>query len=252
MIKRLIVIGDVHGTHLELQKLLVKLEANTDTDLIWCTGDAFDRAGKDCAQKVYEIFKTYKIQYIYGNHDSELADKIRNNKPIHKPWYKDWWESFSDEAKKWFLDSQKYYEFIDLFGKKILLVHAGVDSCRAVDKTDPRVLCTLQCIEPRGTGKPYSRMNKDGSNAAYFWTKWLSDELNNNYKDMTIVFGHTTHWPKDERHTHCDKFNVSTFNNDWGSVHGGELAAVVFEEGKVYFESVKSVKDYYFESYKQK
>ena len=219
--RRLIVVGDCHGTWVELRKLLAKVEADPIKDDIYCTGDAFDRAGPDCAMKVYEAFKDYNIKYIYGNHDAELAYKVKNNLQINKPWYKDWWNSYNQEAKDWFLQTEQYYYFDCTH--KALLVHAGVDPVIPIEKTDPRTLCTIQCINPRGMGKPYERMKKDGVNVAYYWTNWLTDDLNNNYKDMSIVFGHTVHWPEnhESRYRRFDKINVSIFNNDWGAVHGG-------------------------------
>ncbi len=248
MTKKFIAIGDIHGVYKELQKLLDKLEVS-DKDEVWAVGDAFDRAGPTCAMKVYEIFQKYNINYIWGNHDGELAFKIKSNIPVMKPWYSDWWNNFNTEAKDWFLKSEKYYHYDQ--EKKILLTHAGVYPYRHWTQTDPRVLCTIQCMTPWNEKNEFDKLRMDYSNIANYWPKWLDDEKSM-YNDINIVFGHTRHDLPHDRIYDIPSRNIKCYATDWGAVRGLDLAAFVWEDGVCRFESVKAEKDYYYESYKKK
>ena len=254
VVGRLIAIGDIHGCHIELQELLDIIQPSFDSgDDVWAVGDAFDRAGPKCAMEVYKIFKKYDIKYLYGNHDGELKDKIINNKTIHKPWFKDWWDSFDSEAKEWFLAAEKYYHFYDksIYGRDVLLVHAGIDPEKDYEYLDPRVLCTIQCVDPMAIDKRlrYFKAKKDWSNRCNYWPNWFKPE--GRYQDMDIVFGHTPHMPHEQcEYRPLDKLWI--YAVDSGCCRGGFLSAYILDKdvGVATVCRVKAKKDYYFESYK--
>lgn len=228
----------------------------TPNDEVWAVGDAFDRAGPKCAFEVYKIFMRYGIKYLYGNHDGELKGKVTRKEDIQKPWYRDWWDSFDEEAKDWFLAAEKYYQFYDksVFGKNVLLVHAGVDPEKSWHYHDPRTLCTIQCINPLDNNdlrQRYCKIKKSWSNRANYWPNFFKED--GLYHDMHIVFGHTPHMPDEQTVYYC-KNDVVCYAVDSGCCRNGYLSAYILdsEVGSPSVCVIKSEKDYYYESYKQK
>ena len=271
MIKdRLIIFTDMHGCYQEFETLIKRVGVTCD-DFAVVLGDGFDRHGKDSAQKVYELIRDYEMKYIFGNHDSELFSKIRDNKPIHKPWYRDWWESFKPEARTWFLniglEKEKivpckgaffykqtpfYIKINGLVGDPgILLVHAGINPHLSLEKHDPRTLCTIQCVSKLGIGGSfrYERLAKGNVNQAYYWTNTLKDALPE-YDNTHIIYGHSSK-KVGEHEVEVKERNIKATCLDFGCVHGHQLGCLVIDNKtkETRLETVQAPKDYYRESY---
>ena len=76
MNKRVIAIGDIHGCHEELTRLLARLQVTSDDRLI-LLGDLINR-GPD-STKVLDIVRQYDCVPLLGNHELRLLEHYRSN-----------------------------------------------------------------------------------------------------------------------------------------------------------------------------
>lgn len=78
MKQRRIVIGDVHGCYLTLQKLLVEEVKLTSNDFVYFLGDLIDRGPrvKQTVDFVVELWEDGKALAIRGNHEDMLLNSL--------------------------------------------------------------------------------------------------------------------------------------------------------------------------------
>lgn len=135
MNSRTFVVGDVHGCHKTLCKLLydgLKIEAN---DSLYFLGDLIDR-GPAVRETVDEIMKLQKemiCQIVRGNHEQMLLDSVTDISSLAL-----WYENGCEQTLASFgigHPSQLKKEYLDFFGSlpyyielgEFILVHGGLN-----------------------------------------------------------------------------------------------------------------------------
>ncbi len=79
------VIGDIHGCHNTLIKLLSKIKKKYKSVPLYCTGDLVDRGNFN--SHVIEVVKEENINFVTGNHDLMFYYTITDPaNPIGYPW----------------------------------------------------------------------------------------------------------------------------------------------------------------------
>lgn len=207
-----IVVGDIHGCYKELKQLIIDLkdnqEYNKDTDRLIFLGDYIDR-GKDSCKVIQYIKELQKendnVIALMGNHEKMCIEYITQNENI---WLYNGYQatlnsygSYKELIKdvEWMKSLPLYYE-----DENYVYAHAGINPNKPLkENSDYELLWQRE-------GFVYSR--------AMF--------------DKTVIFGHTP--------SQCvaqnDKPYKTSANNvgiDTGCVFGGNLTALIIENGEV-------------------
>ena len=207
---RKIVIGDVHGCYLELIMLLNKAGYNPTQDDLIFVGDLVNR-GPD-SKKVIDFIKAQNAVSILGNHEYYLLESTRlgehqqNVYQQMKLAFKEEFDELIDYLKTWPL----YLEFDDY-----IVVHAGIDINKSIDKTSPSFLVQVREIK-----------NANGDSQAWF------QDYNG---EKTIIFGH---WAK-----LGGLIRSNLIGLDLACVYGGSLRAVILPSREII--EVKAQKAYF-------
>lgn len=119
MIKRLGIIGDLHGEHDRLARLLDWF-AGIGVDAIICTGDVAD--GRGCINRSCELLHEGGVTTVAGNHDRWLlTDKVRHLEGAHCR------EELDDTSFEYLSTLPRWRELDTIHGK-LLLCHGVLDN----------------------------------------------------------------------------------------------------------------------------
>ena len=126
-------ISDIHGNLLALKAVLADIKS-IGCDTVLCTGDLVGYG--PFPNEVIDEIRSQNIQTVMGNYDEAVGFKLpvcgcHIDDPVQK--------RYSDHALKWTIDhtsaqSREYLRSLpeqlslDISGKKLLIVHASVDS----------------------------------------------------------------------------------------------------------------------------
>lgn len=213
---RTIIIGDVHGCHLELAQLLREVQVVPGRDRVIFIGDLINK-GPDC-KRVWELFRAVRGESIMGNHEWSMLQLLDGDLNKHTK-YLARLESHLGKELPAFVRSVRRWPFWMEVGD-YLLVHAGLAPGKHPSETDPWVLTTIRTWD--GIGKDL--LNPDNP-------PWY--EL---YKgDQTAVFGH---WAA-LRGLQRDHI----IGLDTGCVYGGMLSALILPDRR--FVRVTARRPYY-------
>jgi serine/threonine protein phosphatase 1 len=213
--RKIYIIGDIHGCIDELNKLLDKLPITTD-DLLIFVGDYIDR-GPDSKAVVSRIMNLEhkNIIPLMGNHEQMMLNYLE--KGLADPsWMYNGYEAtvrsydidevsshrkFRSDMKN-ILDSEGHLDFLNslkLFYEEddFIVVHAGLDPYN-FDERDPETLL------------------------------WIREEfiMASVTYPKTVIFGHTR---MKEPFIRQDRIGIDT-----GCVYGGPLTAIELTERKIY------------------
>jgi hypothetical protein len=243
--KRIAVIGDIHGCYEEFQELVDALKWHS-VDEIWTVGDLVDRGPSNA--KTIDICLNNNIKSVCGNHeDSILSLKKRAVDGIIKIKNQEKQRTLDElEEKHWdYIKALPYLHIDDKLG--LIIVHGGVWPKIPIYK-QPVGVCRAQMIHPdkpgalRWWGKEaensYGSKTEEQSKLEG-WSRWykLYD-----YKE-DIIFGHSTFA---QPMVYQPKNSGKCIGIDTGSCFGGSITACVYDSsGKFYFVSVKSKKVYF-------
>lgn len=121
MSQRTIAIGDIHGCHLALDKLLRDLEITSD-DTVIVLGDVIDRGpgSKQAVEQLLALEKSCRLVSLLGNHE-EMLIEARDGGIIESTWlryggretldsYGGGYESVPDRHWEFFLSGRDYFE----------------------------------------------------------------------------------------------------------------------------------------------
>lgn len=86
MTKRTVAIGDIHGCHIALERLLDELQI-TPSDTIIVLGDVVDRGPgtKQAIDRLIELQSQCELVFLMGNHEEMMLDS-REGKSIERMW----------------------------------------------------------------------------------------------------------------------------------------------------------------------
>jgi serine/threonine protein phosphatase 1 len=168
--ERTIVIGDIHGCYDEFQLLLEKVNWNESKDRLVLVGDIINKGPKS-TEMLEWIFMHPTVVCLLGNHEWAFLQYL------NEPFEHEQFEALSHEFKKdrkhlisWIEELPLFYEDNDL-----IVVHAGLQPGKEIEKQDRRILTTIRTWD--GNGQDL----KNPDNPAWF---------DFYYGPKTIVFGH--------------------------------------------------------------
>jgi serine/threonine protein phosphatase 1 len=211
MIKRQIVIGDVHGCYYEMLDLLSAVSYNDNDDVIF-VGDIVDRG--PCSWEMIDWVQTHpNVQCCMGNHERK---HIRSHRGTVRP------SRAVTATKNHIIDlfgEQRYEEVLDFFESMPLFVqtehalvtHGFYDVKLHIEDQDERVLCGVMS----GASILERKYGKDP------WYELYAKKAN-----QPIIVGHLNY-------THSDKplvFDDLVYGLDTSCYGGGALTALVLPD----------------------
>jgi len=199
---RTLVIGDVHGCRVELQRWLDEVAFDPAQDALVFVGDLVAK-GPESAN-VVRIARELGARTTRGNHDAHCLRWFHDRHAKVSPHHRAVCETL-DDADWSYLDATPLY--LRLERLDTIVVHAGIDPARPLDAQDPKHLMNMRSIREDGTVS--KRIE-----AAPWASRWPGP--------ARVVFGHDAVRGL-QRHTHA-------IGLDTGCVYGGALTGVVFEE----------------------
>lgn len=203
MKKRTLVIGDVHGCHKELKKLLKEVKADPRHDRIIFIGDLINKGPS--SKGVWELYREMNAVSLLGNHELSmlmLADgKVHKHTKYFDKLKKEFGSSFDTlvrDVRKWPLWLKE---------KGVMMVHGGLVPGLKPEETDPWDLVTIRTWDGKGDDL------KNEKNPPWF------DFYKG--KDL-VVFGHWAALGGLNR--------KQVIGLDTGCVYGGELTCLILPE----------------------
>lgn len=205
--KRTIFIGDVHGCHDEMMKMLDAVRFSPEDDEIYFTGDLIGKGPN--ALKTVQTVEQNHFKSVLGNWEAHLLKYISVPQELWTDKIKRFFDSLEDPfwianaVKKWPL----WYDT-----PQALLVHAGLEPGKQrLENMNPNVLLSIR------TWSGSAEEMKSPANPAWFecvtWSK-------------PIVFGH---WAAK------GLVDIPGFHGlDSGCVYGKKLSAYCIEENRLY------------------
>ncbi len=245
---RVIIIGDVHGCIEELDLLLEKLILRSD-DHICFIGDLIDKGphSVDVVRRYVQLTKEYIVTLILGNHEEKFFRYLhhvsagtgieRQMKGIEE------FPTFMTELTKEEIDKLKeaFYTFkVENLG--IVLLHGGISNVvkfpfpenypyneKAAKQFKGLELITkIRFLNPNDK---FVGLGEEGPEDTY-WAERYTGKFGH------VYFGHQPFIQPEPK-----RFPFAT-GLDTGCVFGGWLTAVVLENGKDSFCSIKALKTY--------
>ncbi len=206
MTRRTLIIGDVHGCHLELAQLLKEVKADPKEDRILFIGDLINKGPS--SRGVWELYREMNGQAVLGNHELSALELAKGNQHKHGKYY----EQLQHDFGRYFVDfihdiSQWPLWYED---HALMLVHGGLAPGLHPDQTDPWVLVGIRTWDGEG------RDLKNPKNPAWF-DLYEGDDL--------VVFGHWAALGGLNR--------ANVIGLDTGCVYGGALSCLILPERKI-------------------
>lgn len=242
--KRNIIIGDVHGMSVELQKLTDMLELRP-TDKVVFAGDLVDKGPEsiEVVRMVRELSQRFDVTVVEGNHE-EKHRRFRKHRKNGTG--TDLTMKGSDEMGQ-ITDglSPEDVAFMDAFvpfhrvpEHNVLVVHGGIPGAMAEFPETVEELKGWSSKKRRSFGKTLRTRFVDRETGKMlplgdqkdsdpFWAEVYNGRFGH------VVFGHEPFMDGPGQFPHATGV-------DTGAVFGGRLTAVVFDEGGRTFASVKS------------
>lgn len=215
--KRVAIIGDVHGTIDELYQLYRALGSYSIDEIRHC-GDLVDR-GPDSGACV-EFCRHRGIEGVLGNHESVLLERYWKGKgKILNEDKERTFASIRSDADWQYLRSLPYLHVDDEMG--VVYVHAGIYPGINLYAQPPKAVCTVQLIHPAGKlGETrWFGVDRKGESEeslrAKGWVRWY-EVCDHPY---TVVYGHSVY--------DAPMVHKNTIGIDTGCVYGGSLTAVI-------------------------
>jgi len=216
-----VIIGDVHGTLVELEELLQLINYNESKHRLLFAGDLVDRG--DYPRETVQLIRSMGVECVMGNHDEKLVRWRRHEaaikltgrqNPMKKqtPARQAQWESFSDDEIQWLENLPVKIHIQDDWW----LVHGGCEPGKPFDKQHPG--CMIRCRYVGQDGKQQSLNDeKEKPIGSVFWAEVWDGKEN-------IIYGHNV--------DSLEKIRLDTGTKgarvvgiDTGCVFGGRLTA---------------------------
>lgn len=206
--KRIIVIGDIHGCIDEVRDLSDRL-AVTSSDRLISVGDIICK-GPDSAQCLDWAMSMPNLECILGNHELRFLNSWKNGrKPNIKPYDMQTVRNMGSRFETYMKFIENWPLYIDL--EELTVIHAGLRPGISLKKQSPLDLTQLRGVEPDDA--PWYEYYEGGKK---------------------VIFGH---WVR--RNPLVQEKIVGI---DTGCVYGGKLTAFIWPDDRVI--SVKARKAY--------
>lgn len=203
--ERTIVVGDIHGCFDEFQQLLKKVAWNESKDRLVLVGDIINKGPKS-TEMLEWIFMHPTVITLLGNHEWAFLQYLE--RPFENDCFEALKSDFKGEIKhlvNWIKKLPLFYEDEDL-----IVVHAGLQPGKAIEKQDRRILTTIRTWDGEGDDL------KDPDNPAWF---------DFYYGPKTIVFGHWAALGLVKRE--------NLVGLDSGCVYGNQLSAYIHPQDEI-------------------
>lgn len=212
--RRIWLIGDVHGCFAELQQLLAQGRYQPEEDFLLFAGDLVNR-GPQVGETLRFVYQVPRAVVVKGNHDDRLARRLAglrldpgNGLQASLDSLADWSPEEREACRQWIDDWPLLVRLPDLGGKPFYLVHAGVCGTRPLEDQYQD-----DCLQARYVG---GRDHQDLSGGR-FWYDTLTG-------DRRVAFGHAPH-----RNPYPAADVIAL---DGGAVKGGVLRAWLWTPGR--------------------
>lgn len=215
MDERTIIIGDVHGCHRELKKLLKKVKADPKQDRVVFIGDLINKGPS--SRGVWELFREMEAVSLMGNHELSLLELVRGKFHKHSKYFEALHKDMGRHFDDFVADVANFPLWLE--DHDLMMVHAGLVPGLHPDQTDPWHLVTIRTWDGEGEDL------KNDKNPPWF-DLYEGDDL--------VVFGHWAALGGLDR--------PKAVGLDTGCVYGGKLTCLILPERK--FVSVKADKPY--------
>lgn len=224
MMKRTIIIGDIHGCITEFQQLLDKIKYDPSSDRVILVGDLIDRGPNSSA--VVKLANSFNLEAVMGNHEYKFLRWYKSNQNLYHPdkqhtQYQLYVEQLSDSDIT-YLNNLPYYLNLD---DNSAVIHAGLKPNISLEKQRKDDLIYLRYTDKERKMISLRVIDKLGIEAtgALFWTEFGSFNLN-------IVYGHNV-FPS----VRIDQFEDQTacYGIDTGCCFGGPLTALIWETKEI-------------------
>jgi hypothetical protein len=237
--RRVIIVGDIHGCLDTFEALLRKVEY-TSSDLLVSCGDLVDRGPN--GPEVVNLTRELGAICVKGNHEDKLVRYFRHEQkvacnpgtknPMKKYGARDYAQflRYTEDQVEWMERLPNWVEVIPGW----LVVHAGFDT-RPLENQDPKVIQRVRYLD-----KDTGRMPKSGTpftqpaNSVHWAQLWQGPQ--------NVVYGHIVN-RLDSPTIHEGK-GFTTYSIDTGACFGGNLTALVLNEGIVSFCQVQGAVAY--------
>lgn len=216
---RIIAIGDVHGCHEELDRLLRMLSPTRD-DTVVMLGDVVNR-GPDSHETV-RLCREVNAILLMGNHErrflrSRMGKRWRSLNAVDMEAFR----SLDDEDWAYLDGARKYFY---LPKEDTVFVHGGFMPGVPWQMQGKNIITQIQVIDPEGCPKKRS----DAPPGCPHWSDlWMGSPF--------VVYGHT---PWHEVHR-----TQWTLGLDTGCVYGGALSALILPDKSII--QIKAARAYY-------
>jgi len=221
--------SDIHGCKREFDKMLELIDYNSEYDVLWIIGDICDR-GNENIPLLQKIMGDESMHIIFGNHDvwfhkyiKTLIDaKIDDNTFdmdddllcwLHYNGGYKTADQFMDlpfpqcyDIERYLDLNERYYQELDIHGKKYLLVHAGISD-------------------------EYYRPNVRITEVPKEILIWAHIGLDDNpFSDKTMIVGHTPTFLYGEEYANKIAKGNNIYHIDGGCVFGYSLACLRLDD----------------------
>jgi bis(5'-nucleosyl)-tetraphosphatase (symmetrical) len=215
MEKRTLIIGDVHGCHKELKKLLKKVGADPKQDRVIFIGDLINKGPSSCG--VWELYREMEGLSLMGNHELSLLELVQGKFHKHSKYLDALHQDFCSHFDEFVADVWNWPLWLE--DHDLMMVHAGLVPGLHPDQTDPWHLVTIRTWDGEGEDL------KNEKNPPWF-DLYDGEDL--------VVFGHWAALGGLDR--------PKLVGLDTGCVYGGKLSCLILPERKIV--SVKANKAY--------
>lgn len=171
--RRVFVIGDIHGAYRALRQCLQRSEFDYENDQLISLGDVSD-GWPETKASIDELLRIKNLIYILGNHDWWTLEWMLTGK-VESVWYnqggKATIQSYSDTipvSHLAFLSEAVPYHL----HQNKLFVHAGIDLQRPLEQQDQNIFLWDRSLARLALetyqNRPYSSQQRSNSNAGAF------------------------------------------------------------------------------------
>ncbi|RDW72493.1 putative serine/threonine-protein phosphatase [Aspergillus mulundensis] len=253
-LRRLVVVGDVHGCKEELEKLLDKVSFDQKRDHLIFVGDLINK-GPD-SLGVVDIARGYNASCVRGNHEDRVlvlrhdmleANITDDSWDIAHPEsvkFRELARALSAEQADW-LDACPVVLNVGPVANmgQVVVVHGGLVPGVDLDQQDPYSVMNMKTVD-LPTHMPSSSDEK-GKKWTKLFNKHQSLSMQTKNGVMTVIYGHDSK----------TGLSIQEFTKglDSGCVKGGKLTALVISDGgKQEVVQVKCSQNYVKEEKKEK
>lgn len=232
--RRLVVIGDVHGCLSELERLLELVRVQGEDRLVFL-GDLIDRGPDPLG--VVRLVRQLGAEMVLGNHcekalrwlraeDRRRATGEPNLVRQPPPERQREWEALTAEDRTWIAGLP-----ITIQHDNWLLVHAGIEPGVMRERQKMDHMVRLRYVDARGKHVPLAEDSLTQPENTAFWTeRWAGPE--------NVIYGHVVHSLETPR-IDVRPNGARCIGIDTGCVFGGRLtAAVVHSDNEIDYVSI--------------